>query len=128
MKNFYFIGIAFFFVVLLASCSPQIVGTWNVEKYSTITKGEDGPSMSNIGTMTFQRNGRGVNDMSFNILGEGRKDSEKFTWKEGENHIRITNDDSDLERIWIFVESKRRSQKWMYVDRDNQIHVLELGK
>ncbi len=128
MKNLTFIGIAVFCLMLFASCSTQVVGTWNVEKYSTITTGEEGPSMSNVGTMTFERNGRGVSDMSFTILGESRKDSEKFTWKEGDSHIRIINDDSDLERIWIFVETKRNSQKWMYVDRDNQIHILKLGK
>lgn len=121
----YYIVLAAVLMTALGSCSSQIVGKWEISKYSTITADEDSPSMTNAGTMTFEREGKGINDISFSILGSGRDEAQNFTWKMGENHIRITNEDG-TERVWIIVESKRSSQKWKFVDQDNNIHVLEL--
>jgi hypothetical protein len=39
--------------LLLTSCSPNIVGTWNAEKFEVSVEGQTGTSLSNIGTFTF---------------------------------------------------------------------------
>lgn len=113
---------------LFTSCSPRLIGTWNVEKYQRATPGEEGMSVSNIGTITFERNGKGTKNLDYSLLGVSKKDATPFEWSATEEFITIEGDNSELSKTWIFIENKNDYQKWQSTDGSNNIQTLELSK
>jgi hypothetical protein len=113
---------------LLASCSPKIVGTWSVQKYERTTLGEQGTTLKNIGTMTFNKDNTGEKNIDYRVLGVERADAAPFKWSSTEKYITIESDDSELTKTWIYLENKNKSQKWKSTDGENTIQTLELVK
>lgn len=124
MKTF----IALLSIGTLLSCSPQIVGTWTVQKYERLTPGEQGTTLSNIGTMTFDKNNTGTKKLDYTVLGIEQSDSAPFTWSTTENYITIEGDDSEIAKTWIYLETKNNFQKWKSTDGENNVQTLELVK
>ncbi|NNE78213.1 MAG: hypothetical protein HKN31_14215 [Pricia sp.] len=115
-------------VFLFYSCAPRLVGTWNVKKYETISPDNQGISLQNVGTITFEKNGTGQKDLNYSVLGIEKDDSTPFKWSASESYITIEGEDSDLAKTWIFVENKAKLQKWKATDGRNQVQSLELIK
>ncbi len=128
MKTTTTFSVLFFSLFLLASCSSKLVGTWNVEKYQRSTPGEEGMSVSNIGTISFNKNGTGTKQLDYSLLGISKNDAAPFKWSMTEQFITIEGDDSELSKTWIFIENKGDYQKWQSTDGANNVQTLELAK
>ncbi|MDO5608325.1 MAG: hypothetical protein Q4G08_07725 [Capnocytophaga sp.] len=114
---------------LLTSCSHRMVGTWTVQRYETTAPGEQAVSLSNIGTMTFKRNGSGEKNLNYSVLSIQRDDQQPFRWSwDNDQYITIEGKGSELAKTWIIMENKRKSQKWKSTDGGNRIQTLELKK
>lgn len=122
--------IALFLVAtfFLTSCSEKIVGTWNVEKFETIKPGEQNISLTNIGTITFNKDNTGEKNLYYDVLGIETKDDLPFKWNLNEPYITIESENSSLSKTWILIEYNRNSQKWKSTDGSNEIQTLELTK
>lgn len=115
-------------IFLFISCSPKLIGTWNVEKYQRATPGQQGMTVSNIGTISFEKNGEGTKNLDYSLLGVSKKDAIPFKWEATEEFITIEGDGSELSKTWIFIENKSDYQKWQSTDGANNIQTLELSK
>jgi hypothetical protein len=115
-------------VIMFASCSPKVVGTWTIANYEETTPGQKGMSFQNIGTITFNNDGTGEKDISYSIMGMDMSDKSPFNWKQHDNILVIDGDESELAKTWIMIESKRKSQSWKSTDGASEIHKLRLKK
>lgn len=125
-KAFLFATISILF--LFTSCAHRLVGTWNVQKYERKTPGEQGMSVSNIGTITFDGNGSGVKNLDYSLLGVSSRDQTPFEWSATEQFVTIEGEDSELTKTWIYIENDRKFQKWQSTDGANNVQTLELVK
>jgi len=114
--------------LFFTSCAHRLVGTWDVKKYERKTPGEQGMSVSNIGTITFENNGTGEKDLNYSLLGVSSKDVTPFEWSATEQFVTIEGDDSDLTKTWIYIENDKKYQKWQSTDGANNVQTLELKK
>lgn len=112
----------------LSSCSHRLVGTWTVKTYERTTPGEQGVSLSNIGTMTFESDNTGMKELDYTVLGIKKDDTAPFTWSATEKYVTIEGDDSDLTKTWIYMENDKKYQKWQSTDGANNVQTLELTK
>lgn len=53
---------------LVTSCAQRLTGTWTVQLYETVTPGQPGVPLQNIGTMKFKNNGTGEKDLDYTVL------------------------------------------------------------
>lgn len=120
--------LSFIAVLFLTSCSDKIVGTWNVQKFETIKPGQQNISLTNIGTITFNKNNTGEKNLYYNVLGVETKDDVPFKWNLNEPYITIESENSSIAKTWILIENNRKSQKWKSTDGSNEIQTLELTK
>ena len=109
-------------MTLLTSCSHRMVGTWTVQRYETITPGQQGVALSNIGTMQFHGNGSGEKNLNYSVLGIQRDDKLpfKWTWNDGK-YISIESNGSDFSKTWIIMTNKKKYQKWKSTDGTNNV-------
>lgn len=117
-----------FCLLFLSSCSHKLVGTWNVDKYERVTPGEQGITLSNIGTMTFNKDNTGQKQLDYTVLGIEQSDSASFTWSTTDNYITIEGGDSEISKTWIYLENKSTLQKWKSTDGQNNVQTLLLVK
>ena len=118
----------FLISTLFTSCSPKIMGTWTVKKYQRVTPGEQSTTLSNIGTMTFDKDNTGSKQLDYTVLGIEQSDSAPFKWSATEKYITIEGDDSEISKTWIYLENKNKFQKWKSTDGENNVQTLELIK
>lgn len=116
-------------LLLTASCSKRLVGTWQVQRFETVAPGQPSVSLQNIGTVHFKGNGTGEKNLSFNVLGKVQEDQTPFTWswQEGK-YVSINSEGSEMSKTWIVIEDKRSFQKWKSTDGANRVQVIELKK
>lgn len=116
-------------IILLTSCSPRIVGTWNVLRFETSQAGQNGIALRNIGTIQFNKNGTGEKQINYSALGVNYDDKNpfKWTWNEGK-YVSIVGKDSEFSKTWIIMTNKKKYQKWKSTDGTNKIQVIELNK
>ncbi|MDD2284051.1 MAG: lipocalin family protein [Paludibacter sp.] len=117
-----------FFLAVFTSCSPHIVGVWKVENFETVSQGGESISAKNIGTITFQKDGTGVKDLSFTILGVMKEDKTPFKWSLKDNLLTINGQESDFVKAWIVVENKKKYQMIKSTDGADQVQIIELRK
>ncbi len=125
-NSFYILCISFLF--FLSSCAHRLVGTWTVQKYESVSAGNKGISVQNVGSISFDKDGTGQKEMNYKVLGMEKDDSTPFKWSATENYITIESEDSDISKTWIFLENKNKRQKWKSTDGKNQVQTLELVK
>ncbi len=113
---------------LFASCAPTLAGKWTVQKYETIKPGQQSISLSNIGTMTFKRNGNGEKNLDYVVLGMSKKDDVSFKWVAADKLVTLEGEGSDLSKTWIVLENKKKYQKWQSTNGGNEVQTLELKK
>lgn len=122
------IGLLSVTLLALTSCSHKLTGTWTVEKYETTTPGKQGVVLSNIGTMTFQKEGSGMNDISYSVLGVKKDDNSSFSWSTYEDFVTINGENSDFSKTWIQLTNKKKVQRWVATDGRNEVQILDLKK
>ncbi|MEO9894282.1 hypothetical protein [Aurantibacter sp.] len=115
-------------LLIATSCSHRLVGNWNVKNFDRQTPGEEGMSVENIGTITFDRNGTGTKNLNYSLLGISSLDQTPFEWSTTDNFVTIDDNNSDLSKTWIYIENKNKLQKWQSTDGNNQIQTLVLEK
>lgn len=116
-------------LITLASCSKGITGTWKIVNYEERSTGESTASLTNIGTITFNKDGSGSKEISYSIMGIPIEDKLPFTWKQEGNTVTITGDEeSEFAKAWIVMEAKRKSQIWKSTDGTDEVHRLTLTK
>ena len=124
---------ALFILLIVASltgCSLEnrIQGTWQITNYSE--KDVDGSNANsvNIGTIEFKKNGTGINDLEYKIMGATKSDQSNFKYTVGDKFVTIDSDDENtLAKSWIVIENKAKMQKWKSTD-DGTVQTLELKK
>ena len=114
--------------LLLSSCAHRLTGTWQIQKYETISPRSQGVSLQNVGTITFDKDGTGQKNLHYTVLGIEKDDSTPFRWSASENFITIEGEDSDLAKTWIYIENKAKIQKWKSTNGKNEVQSLELIK
>ncbi|HET8737939.1 MAG TPA: hypothetical protein VFM69_15205 [Pricia sp.] len=128
MKIKFFLLSFIVLLLLLSSCAHKLVGTWKIKKYESVSDGDKGISVQNIGSISFDKDGTGQKEMNYRVLGMEKDDSTPFQWNATENYITIESADSDLSKTWLFLENKKKSQVWKSTDGKNQVQTLELVK
>lgn len=123
------LSLLLFGLLLMASCSHRLVGTWNVTRFENGKPGEQSITLQNIGTIHFNKNGSGEKHLNYVVLGKEIADSSPFNWTwNNDEYVSIESPNSDFAKTWIIVENKKKSQTWKSTDGTNRVQVLELKK
>ena len=115
-------------LLALASCSPRLVGTWTVQKYETMVPGQQGTSVSNVGTITFKKNYTGNKDIHYTVFGVQRDNTSSFTWSATKSYVTIHTTDSEFAKTWLLIKDDKNFQRWQATNGNNQIQTLELKR
>ena len=119
-------------IISLASCSPNIVNTWNIDKYEVINDKGQNTTSQNIGTITFKKNGKGMKDINYNVFQNDYTDQSEFRYELHNDYIIIKNtdkkDESALNKTLIIVSDKSKNQVWKSTDGNESVQVLELSR
>ena len=129
-----FRSLAFLFVVsLLASCTAEkrfhrrLVGTWDVVTYEQRFPNGENEVASDLGTVTFHKNGSGSNDISVLTRGVRKPDNSDFSWKNTIDEVTILSRNTLLAKSWIVVRNKKSQQIWKSTIQAN-VQTMELRK
>jgi len=128
MKTKLILTSIFLFGIFLTSCSDHLTGSWTIHKYTTTKKGEADVLLSNIGTITFYKNGNGEKNIKYTLFDVMKNDNSLFKWEITDNFIKIESKGSEFSKTWILIENTKNFQKWQTTDGSNQIVILELKK
>lgn len=128
MKRTLLILTAFLTALAFSSCSHRLTGTWTVTNYKTMKPGEPGITLSNIGSITFNNNGRGEKNIKYTMFSNVVEDVEPFIWSNTDDYVSIESKESDFAHIWIITTNKSKSQIWKTTDGKSEVKVLELKK
>lgn len=119
-------------VISLASCSPRIVNTWNIDKYKVTDSNGKSMTSENIGTITFKKNGEGEKKLHYNLFQDDYSDSSPFEWNLYDDYIVLKNtnrkEDSNFNKTWIIIEDSSKKQVWKSTDGKNMVQVIELSR
>lgn len=127
------IGTFLLLATLLASCSAQkkfhrrLTGTWNIVKYEQEFPNGEHQNSSDLGTITFHKNGSGDNDIAVLTRGLSKADNSDFSWKNTEDEVTIISRNTFLAKSWIVVRNKRTQQIWKSTTQAN-VQTMELHK
>lgn len=134
MKILKFHPSAFLLLLLFfASCSAErrfhrrLVGTWNIERYEQqFTNGEN-EAASNLGAITFRKNGSGIKNVTILTRGLRKPDDSDFSWKNTVDAVTIISRNSELAKTWIVMKNKRTYQQWKSTTQGT-VQTMELRK
>lgn len=128
MKKFHPLLLFISMGMILLSCSRGVVGTWRIVSYEESQPGQTSVVLSNIGTITFNKNGTGNTEISYVIMGIPVEDKHSFKWYQGQQSITIEGTDSDIAKVWFIMERKAKTMKLKSTDGTNQIHRMTLSR
>lgn len=111
----------------MTACSPKVVGTWTIDKFENAVPSEQGYSLNNIGTITFNKNGTGEKNINYSVLGTNHTDMFPFKWNAADAAITIIGDSTEFSKTWIIISNKKNYQQWKSTS-GNKIQILELKK
>ena len=121
--------------LFLTSCSPKIVGTWNVDKYEVNNQKGQNITTRNAGEITLNKDGSGEKNIEYNIFNNEFSDVQKFDWKLMDSNLTITgteknskDDKSDFDKTWIVITNKKDKQLWKSTDGSNAVQIIELSR
>ena len=114
----------------ITSCSPKIVGTWNISNYESGTAGGQNIKVNNIGSITFKKNNKGEKNIVYSLFENRVEDKSAFEWNKVEDgeSITIKCEGTQLNKTWLIVKDGKKYQKWKSTDGANTVQVLELMK
>lgn len=117
----------------LGACSAErrfhrrLVGTWEVVRYEQRYANGETEVASDLGTITFRKNGSGSNDISVLTRGLRKPESGDFSWKNTVEEVTIISRSSFLAKSWIVMRNKRSAQVWKSTTQAN-VQTMELRK
>jgi len=122
--------------LFLTSCSPKIIGTWNVDRYEVNNQKGQNITTRNAGEITLNKDGSGEKNIEYNIFNNEFSDVQKFDWKLMDSNLTITGvekrskDDkkSDFDKTWIVITNKKDKQLWKSTDGSNAVQIIELSR
>lgn len=126
--KFNFFLILFLTGMLFSSCTSRLVGTWSIQKYETTRPDQQSVTLSNIGTMTFFKDGSGEKSVNYTLFGAAYSDDLQFKWTATDKLVTIDSQGSPFSKTWIMIESTRRTQRWQSTNGGTLVEVLELKK
>ena len=120
-------------LLFFASCSAErrfhrrLVGTWNIERYEQRFANGENEAASNLGTITFRKNGGGDKNVTILTRGLRKPDNSDFSWKNTTDAVTIISNDSDLAKTWLVMKNKRLTQQWKSTTQGT-VQTMELRK
>lgn len=123
----------FLVIIFLASCSAQkrfqrrLTGSWNIVRYEQRFANGENEVATDLGTITFRKNGSGDNDISVLTRGVRKPDSSDFSWKNTEGEVTIISRNTYIAKSWIVIENKRKYQLWKSTTMAN-VQTMELRR
>ncbi len=129
-KSLFIIAIS---ALLITSCSPKLVGTWNVDRYEVDNQKGQNITTRNAGEIVIKKNGKGEKNISYNMFQNEFSDMQEFRWAmQGDDLITITStnsyEKSDFDKTWIMITNSKKKQLWKSTDGKNSVQILELSK
>jgi len=130
MKKLIFIAVLTF---VFTSCSPKLVGTWNIDKYEVDNQKGQNFTTRNAGELVLKKNGTGSKNVEYNMFQNSFSDLQDFRWSmQGENIININStnsrEKSEFDKTWIMVTNTKKKQVWKSTDGKNTVQILEMSK
>lgn len=118
--------------LVLTACSKRLVHTWNIDKFEIIKGNGQKTGSDNIGTITFNKDGKGNKDISYTIFESDYSDKTPFKWEKHEDYILLkttkSEDSSKLAKAWIVIKDKSKTQVWKSTDGENRVQTLKLSR
>ncbi len=120
-------------VILMCGCSAQrrlqrrITGAWNITRYEILYPSGQREETSNVGTVVFNRNGSGDNDMPILTRNLRTVNTRRFSWKATEESVTIISENTYLAKAWIVVENRRNRQVWRSTTNE-LVQTMELQR
>ncbi len=117
----------------LCACSAQkrlqrrLVGVWSVTRYEILYPSGQREETFNVGTVVFNRNGSGDNDMPILTRNVRTPESRRFSWKNTDQSVAIVSENTFLAKAWIVVENRRTRQVWRSTTNE-LVQTMELQK
>jgi len=130
MKKLFFITAV---MLCFTSCSPKLVGTWNIDRYEVDNQQGQNFTTRNAGIITIKKNGTGEKNVQYNMFQNEFSDRESFRWNmQGDDIITITTPNarqkSEFDKTWIMVTNSNKKQLWRSTDGKNSVQTLEMSK
>ncbi len=133
-KNIFFRSSALLVLLsLLVSCSAErrfhrrLTGSWNVVRYEQRFANGDTQVSSDLGSLTFRKNGSGDNDLGVLTRTIAKPEDRGFSWKNTETEVTIISRNSLLAKSWIVIQNKRSYQQWKSTNQAT-VQTMELRK
>ncbi len=121
---------AIFLTLILSSCSNNLVDTWTIDKYEIIREDGKDSSHSNIGTITFEKDGKGHNN--YRIIEKNLDNKSSFEWTQDDNSVLIkplkSSGESIFTKAWIKVEDHPKKKVWKSTNGEYEIEILVLSR
>lgn len=116
----------------VTSCTPKIVGSWNIDRYEIDNYKGENLSARNAGDIQINKNGTGQKNLSIKFFDRQSGQSESFRWDYKDQILRIYDVDSrqssDFAKSWIVTTNKKKKQVWKSTDGSNSIQIIELSR
>jgi hypothetical protein len=119
-------------IISLTACSAEkklhnrLVGTWEVASFNENSENSN-TNLSNIGTVSFAKDGRGSKELSFRLRGE-QTDNTPFTWSNTATTITVQSDRSQFSKAWIIIQNKKKQQLWKSTNGKGGVQEVLLKK
>ena len=130
MKKSLFIGVLI--GLFITSCSPKIVGTWNVDRYEVDNQKGQNVTTKNAGEIVLNKNGTGEKNIKYSMLSNEFSDVLNFKWKLQEDILTLSTtnkkEKSDFDKTWFVITNKKDKQLWKSTDGNNTVQIIELSK
>lgn len=115
------------------SCSPKLVGTWNIDRYEVDNQQGQNFTTRNAGELTIKKNGTGEKNVQYNMFQNEFSDLESFRWNmQGDDIITISSSNSrqksEFDKTWIMITNTKKKQLWKSTDGKNSVQTLEMSK
>ncbi|MGY5848425.1 lipocalin family protein [Salegentibacter sp. HM20] len=78
----------------VTSCTPKIVGSWNIDRYEIDNYKGENLSARNAGDIQINKNGTGQKNLSIKFFDRQSGQSESFRWDYKDQILRIYDVDS----------------------------------
>lgn len=120
-------------LVLFASCSAQrrfqrrLIGNWNVERYEQLFPSGQKEEFRSVGTIRFNTNGTGENDLSILTRNVRQPGDRGFNWINTEASVTITSNNTYLAKAWIVIQNKGSYQVWKSTSQ-TVVQTMELRR
>ncbi|MFO7615583.1 MAG: hypothetical protein R6W71_13195 [Bacteroidales bacterium] len=125
---------ALVFLFILSACNPQkmlskrLVGEWAIVSYEERNREGANPTMTNIGTITFNNDMTGTKAVSYSIMQVAYLDDKPFQWENTENTVTLDGEESDFAKVWFIQENKKTTQEWRSTDSEGNVQIMRLRR